>query len=112
MRKLKNVFRSVPLGSGSVQAGTPSRQITRMSIRRALKTIAQLTCGISPRAIHVKALGGSGDCAYAASIPWEYRVEIQTYLAHHLSIAVERDTLVLTSEQAAALIELAMTRSR
>jgi hypothetical protein len=63
-----------------------------MSIRRALKTIAQLTCGISPRAIHVKALGGSGDCAYAASIPWEYRVEIQTYLAHHLSIAVERDT--------------------
>ena len=35
-----------------------------MSIRCALKAIAQLTCG----------------------------VEIQTYLAHHLSIAVERDT--------------------
>lgn len=85
--------------------------VTRVSIRRALKTIAQLTCGIAPGAIHVKALGGPGDCAYAASIPWEYRIEVQTYLARHLSIAMGRDMVVLTSEQAAALIELAMTHS-
>lgn len=82
--------------------------VTTVSIRLALKKIAEITCGTSPKVIHVKALGDPMHRVFAASIPWEYRLEIHAYLAQHLSMSTEDDALIMTSEQAAAVVELAL----
>jgi hypothetical protein len=82
--------------------------ITAVSVRLALKKIAEITCGIAPNVIYVKALGDPMSRLYAASIPWEYRAEIHAYLTQHLSIAIQNDTLILTAEQAGAVVDVAV----
>jgi hypothetical protein len=79
-----------------------------VSIRLALKKIAEITYGTAPNVIHVQALGDPINRVYAASIPWEYRAEILSYLAQHLAISVQKSALILTVEQAAAIIDLAV----
>jgi hypothetical protein len=82
--------------------------VTTVSIRLALKKIAEITCGIAPSVIHVRAIGDPTRRVYAASIPWEYRAEIHSYLAQHLAISVQKNALILSSEQAEAVVNLAM----
>jgi hypothetical protein len=84
--------------------------VTTVSIRLALKKIAEITCGIAPNVIHVQALGDPMHRVYAASIPWEYRAEIHSYLAQHLAISVQKCALILSSEQAESLVNLAIKR--
>ena len=82
--------------------------VTTVSIRLALKRIAEICCGTAPKLIHVKALGDSAHRIFAVSIPWEYRAEVESYLADHLSISRSNSLLTFTAEQAAALVELAL----
>jgi hypothetical protein len=58
--------------------------------------------------IHVKALGDRRHRIFAASIPWEYMTEVVSYLTNYLPISAKGDVLVLTAEQAAELVKLAL----
>ena len=82
--------------------------VTTVSIRLALKRIAEICCGTAPKVIHVKALGDSMHRMFAVSIPWEYRAEVESYLADHLSICRSSTILTFNAEQAAAMVELAL----
>ena len=83
--------------------------VTTVSIRLALRKIAEICCGTAPKVIHVKALGDSAHRKFAVSIPWEYRAEVESYLANHLSICRSDTILTFTAEQAAAMVELALS---
>ena len=84
--------------------------VTTASIRLALKKVCEITCGTSPKVIHVKALGDPMRRIFAASIPCEYETEIVSYLAAYLPISMEAHMLVLTAEQAAEVVKLALNR--
>jgi hypothetical protein len=85
--------------------------VTTVSIRLAIKKIATITCGMSARVIPVAVIpvGRPTDRLFAVAIPFEYRSEVYSYLAEHLPShpVMERGNLVLTSEQAAAVVQLA-----
>jgi hypothetical protein len=82
--------------------------VTTVSIRIALKRIAEITCGMSPRVIPVAVHGSPPQRVFVASIPFEYKSEVCAYLAEHLGIehSVDGYPLVLTLQQASALLEL------
>ena len=80
--------------------------VTTVSIRLALKRIAEITCGTAPKVIHVKALGDPTHRVFAVSIPWEYRTEVLSYVAQHLSIFATQNILIHTPEQATAVMDL------
>jgi hypothetical protein len=86
--------------------------VTTVSIRLALKKIAEITCGMSPRVIPVTALGDPVHRVFAVSIPFEYKAEVCLYLTAHLGLphAVDGGPLLLTAQQASAVVELAFSR--
>ena len=86
--------------------------VTTVSIRLALRKIAEITCGMSPKVISVTALGDPTHRVFAASVPLEYHAEVCSYLAKLVGIhvPVTGAPLLLTSEQASAVVELALQR--
>jgi hypothetical protein len=76
-----------------------------------MKKIATITCGMSPRAVPVAVIpaGNPMSQLFAVAIPFEYRSEVFMYLKEHLTFhpVMERENLLLTSEQAAAVVQLA-----
>ena len=88
-------------------------EITTTSIQFALRKIAHLTCGSAPRLVPVVALGHRTTLRFAACIPSEYRSHVYAYLAECLALPTltEHQALVLSADQASALISLAATPS-
>jgi len=83
--------------------------VTTVSIRLALRKIAEITCGIAPSLIRVKARLEDSRRVYSAAIPWEYRDEVCAFLSQNLDFAFHMDgsLLILTEAQARAVLELA-----
>ena len=88
-------------------------EITTTSIQFALKKIAHLTCGSAPRLVPVVALGHPTALRFATCIPTEYRSHVYSYLAECLALPTltEGQPLVLSRDQASAVISLAATPS-
>src|SRR5215204_3393131 len=84
--------------------------VTTVSIRLALKKIAKITCGISPKVIPVKVSGTPGERVFFVTVPFEYKAQVCAYLSKHLGIHHSLDTqpLILTSRAATWLVELAL----
>ena len=84
--------------------------VTTVSIRLALRKLAEITCGMAPTLIRVTARVEAADRRiYTASIPWEYRYEICSYLKAHLDfdIYLHSGVLILTEEHAGEVLKLA-----
>ena len=89
--------------------------VTTVSIRLALRELAEITCGMAPTLIRVTARVEAADRRiYTASIPWEYRYEICSYLKAHLGFEIDLHCglLILTEEQAGGVLKLANNRQR
>jgi hypothetical protein len=87
--------------------------VTTVSIRLALRKLAEITCGMAPTLIRVTARSEATDRRiYTASIPWEYRYEVCSYLKAHLDfeIYLHCGLLILTEKQAEAVLQLAYDR--
>ena len=83
--------------------------VTTVSIRLALRKLAEITCGIAPSLIRVTARREDSGRVYSAAIPWEYRDEVCSFLREQLDseIHIQGSLLVLTEEQAGAVLALA-----
>jgi hypothetical protein len=83
--------------------------VTTVSIRLALGKLAEVTCGTRPRLIRVTARVEDSRRIYSAAIPWEYRDEVCSFLSERLDteIHMQDSLLVLTEQQAAAVLALA-----
>ena len=83
--------------------------VTTVSIRLALKKIAEKTCGMRPKVIPVRVSGNPGERVFFVTVPFEYKAEICAYLSGHLGIhhPVDAHPLILTSREAAWLVEAA-----
>ena len=88
--------------------------VTAVSIRLALRKLAEVTCGTTPSLIRVTARIAQSGRIYSAAIPWEYRDEVCTFLRQQLGseIPVQTAVIVLTEEQARAVVALAMSSNR
>jgi len=87
--------------------------VTTVSIRLALRKLAEITCGMAPSLIRVTArVDATGRRIYTASIPWECRYEICCYLKAHLDFEIDLHCglLILTEEQAGGVLKLANNR--
>jgi hypothetical protein len=86
--------------------------VTTVSIRLALKKIAENTCGMRPKVIQVKIGGNPLERVFFVTIPFEYKAEVCAYLSKHLGIhhPIDGQPLILTSREAAWLVELALER--
>ena len=84
--------------------------LTKVSIRWAIKKIAEITCGVRPKAISVTVAGDPMHPTFWVSIPFEYKVEVSSYLAQHLGLRhkVDGKPLSLTSSEAAAIVDLVL----
>jgi len=84
--------------------------VTTVSIRLALKKIAEKTCGMRPKVIPVRVSGNPGERVFFVTVPFEYKAEICAYLSGHLGIhhPVDAHPLILTSREAAWLVELVL----
>ena len=82
--------------------------VTTVSIRLALTKVCETTCRTRPSVIHVKALGDPRHRIFAVSIPCECMAEVVSYLTNYLPISVKADMMILTAEQAAELVKLAL----
>jgi hypothetical protein len=84
--------------------------VTSVTVRLALKKLAELTCGIAPNSVRVSVVPAGAHRVYVTSIPFEFRAEVYQYLAEHTSIRVpvNGDPLVLTGEEAMTLISLTL----
>jgi hypothetical protein len=82
--------------------------VSSLSICLALKKIADITCGKRPEAIHIKVLD-PWNAVLTVSLPSEYESPIFSYLAQHIGMQAPKPAqpLLLTSNQAVALVELA-----
>ena|SRR5215510_13930153 len=80
-----------------------------LSIRFALRKIAEITCDTAPSLIRVSARLENSRRTHGAAIPWEYRAEICAFLRQKLGFELRMDgsVLILTEEQARAVLELA-----
>jgi hypothetical protein len=87
--------------------------VSSLSICLALKKIADITCGKRPEAIHIKVLD-PWNRVLTVSLPSEYERPIFSYLAQHIGIRAPKPSqpLLLTSNEAVALVELAHRRPR
>jgi hypothetical protein len=88
--------------------------VTTVSIRLALRKLAEVTCGTAPSLIRVTARVAQSGRIYSAAIPWEYRDEVCKFLRQQLGseIPVQTAVIVLTEEQARAVVALAMSSNR
>jgi hypothetical protein len=84
-------------------------KLTSVSLRLAVKSLAEVTCGTVPRLIRVAVIPAGNDRTYAVAIPFEYRTEIYQYLAEHTTLALPPDggALILDTEQALVVVNLA-----
>ena len=83
--------------------------VTTVSIRLAIKKIAEITCGIRPEVIPVSALGDPEHRKFAVSIPFEYKTEVCSYLSAHLGFqCLGEAPVLLSAEQAHAVVQLAL----
>jgi hypothetical protein len=84
--------------------------VTSVTVRLALKKLAEMTCGIAPTSVRVSVVPAGAHRVYVTSIPFEFRAEVYQYLAEHTSIRipVNGDPLVLTGQEAMALISLSL----
>jgi hypothetical protein len=85
--------------------------VTTVSIRLALCKLAEVTCGTAPSLIRVTARVAQSGRIYSAAIPWEYRDEVCSLLRQQLGfeIGVQGAAIILTEEQADAVLALAMS---
>jgi hypothetical protein len=84
--------------------------VTSVTVRLALKKLAEITCGIAPTSVRVSVVPAGAHRVYVTSVPFEFRSEVYQYLAEHTSIRipVNGDPLVLTGEEAMALVCLSL----
>jgi hypothetical protein len=84
--------------------------VTSVTVRLALKKLAEITCGIAPTSVRVSVVPAGAHRVYVTSVPFEFRSEVYQYLAEHTSIRipVNGDPLVLTGEEALALVSLTL----
>ena len=88
--------------------------VTTVSIRLALRKLAEATCGTAPPLIRVTARVAQSGRIYSAAIPWEYRDEVCSLLRQQLGtteIRVQGSVIVLTEEQAEAVVALAISNA-
>ncbi len=87
--------------------------VTTVSIRLALKKIAEKTCGMRPKVIPVKVSGNPGERVFFVTLPFEYKAEVCSYLSKHLGVhhPVDARPLILTSREASWLVELALKQT-
>jgi hypothetical protein len=85
--------------------------VTTVSIRLALRKLAEVACGTAPTLIRVTARVEDSKRIYSAAIPWEYRDEVCSFLRQQLGfdIPVQDSVLVLTEDQAGTVVALAIT---
>ena len=85
--------------------------ITTLSVRLALRKLAEVTCGTAPRLIRVTTRVEDSKRIYSAVIPWEYRDEVCSLLRRQLGfdIPVQDSVVVLSKDQAGAIVALAMS---
>ena len=83
--------------------------VTTVSIRLALRKLAELTCGTTPSLIRVTARVEDSRRTYSAAIPWEYRDEVCSFLRERLDaeIQIQDSLLILTEQQAGAVLAFA-----
>jgi hypothetical protein len=84
--------------------------LSNRALQCALITIMQTKCGYTRAAITVTTRVTASGCAYIADIPPRYRPEVYAFLAQHPQfrlVKVAADPLILSREQAAAVIKLA-----
>jgi hypothetical protein len=86
--------------------------ITTVSIHLALRRFSEITCGTTPSLIRVTARLEGSRRVYRAVIPKEYRDEVCAFLRRRLDSRIHLDDsfLILTEEQAEALLALAYNR--
>src|SRR4051794_18468869 len=86
--------------------------VTTVSIRLALRKLAEMTCGTAPSLIRVTARVEGSQRIYSAAIPWEYRDEVCSLLRERLDTEphMQGSLLILTEEQAGAVLALAYRR--
>ena len=86
---------------------------TTVSIRLAIKKIAEITCGVRPKAVPVAIAVDSTDPVFVVSIPFEYKVEVYSYLAEHLGFGhpMNGKPLTLTRAEASAIVELVLKQT-
>ena len=84
--------------------------VSRMSLRSALTLLAERTCGTAPALIQIAVTTAGTERTYAALIPFEYRAEVNQYIAEHTDVCVPLDggALVLSGDQALKVINLAL----
>jgi hypothetical protein len=82
--------------------------VTTVSIRLALRKLADVTCGTAPSLIRVTARVEGSRRIYSAAIPWEYRDEVLSFLRQHLDcvLLMQGPLLVMTEAEAAAVVAL------
>ena len=87
--------------------------VSSLSICLALKKIADITCGTRPQGIHIKVID-PWNGVLAVFLPSEYQSPIFSYLAQHIGIEQPKQAhpLLLTSDQAATLVELALRTTK
>ena len=90
--------------------------LTTVSVRLAIKRIAELTCGTRPKVVPVRITSGPAGRAlhgynFAVAVPFEYRLEIYAFLEDRLKLQTPGDgrALILTREEASAVVELALS---
>jgi hypothetical protein len=88
--------------------------VTTVSIRLALRKLAEVACGTAPTLIRVTARVEDSKRIYSAAIPWEYRDEVCSFLRQQLGfdIPVQDSVLVLTEDQAGAVVALVINSNR
>jgi len=84
--------------------------VTTVSIRLALKKIAERTCGMRPKVVPVKVSGDPGERVFFVTLPFEYKAEVCAYLSKHLGVhhPVDALPLILGSREARWLVELVL----
>jgi hypothetical protein len=90
------------------------QMLTSVSLRLALKRLAEITCGTAPSLIHVAVIPCGSGRTYVVSIPFEYRAEVYQYLAKNTAVSLPFDggSLVLNPDQASSIVRLAQQEHR
>jgi hypothetical protein len=86
--------------------------VTTVSIRLALRKLAEITCGTAAPLIRVTARVEGSRRIYSAAIAWEYRDEVCSLLRERLDteLPLQGSLLLLTEDQAGAVLALAYRR--
>lgn len=80
--------------------------LTSVSLRLALKRLAEIRCGTAPSSIRVAVVPCGIDRTYVVSIPFEYRTEVYQFLVDSTDVSPPLDggPLILSPDQASAIV--------